>query len=96
MFQSLKASTKNRREYLTKLYESLNAAVYGYGGAVVTPVGKKDDSNHMLSIRLVKETMDLKRFLKLPFVSQYLYKPGERPIKLTDVPQDASGSSMLF
>jgi hypothetical protein len=69
MFQTLKATTKNRREYLTKLYESLNGAVYGYGGAVVAPVGKKDDSNQMLSIRLVKETMDLKRFLKLPFVS---------------------------
>ncbi len=70
MFQSLKASTKNRREYLTKLYESLNAAVYGYGGAVVSPVGPDEEgANQLLSIRLVKETMDLKRFLKLPFVS---------------------------
>ena len=50
----------------------------------------------MLSIRLIKETMDLKRFLKLPFVSQYLYQQGQAPIKLTDVPQDASGSSLLF
>ncbi len=97
MFQSLIASTKNRREYLTKLYESLNAAVYGYGGSVVSPVGPAEEgANQMLSIRLVKETMDLKRFLKLPFVSQYLYKPGQPLIKLTDVPQDASGSSMLF
>jgi hypothetical protein len=66
MFQSLKSSTKNRKEYLTKLYESLNAAVYGYGGAVIAPVGQQEQ---MLSIRLVKETMDLKRFLKLPFIS---------------------------
>jgi Acylamino-acid-releasing enzyme, N-terminal domain len=34
----------------------------------------------------VKETMDLKRFLKLPFVSQYLYNPGHPLLKLGDIP----------
>jgi hypothetical protein len=38
MLQSLKASSKTRKEYLTKVYETINSAVYGYGGAVLTSV----------------------------------------------------------
>lgn len=98
MFQYLLASTKSRREYVTKLYESINAAVYSYSGAVVTSLPASENT---LMIRLVKETTDLKRFLKLPFASQYLYQNrhdanGGQLIKLSDVPVDGAGSSVLL
>jgi hypothetical protein len=53
-------------------------------------------------IKIVKEALDLKRFLNLPFYSQYLYSNRHLPtsggeiLKLQDVAQDAAGSSVLF
>ena len=52
-------------------------------------------------IRVAKETMDLKRFLRLPFATQYLWSgrhqaDGGQLLKLSEVPADASGSSVLF
>ena len=91
MFQSLITQSKSRREYLTKLYDSLNAAVYGYIGATVT------GRNGWLNVRVHKETMDLKRFQKLQFTSQYLCKKDDgNLIKLTDVPLDSSASGLLL
>ena len=97
MFQSLLSSSKNRREYLTKLYDSLNSAVYGYGGAVLQVHPSLPDA---LSIRLVKETTDLKRFLKLPSSSNFLHlnrhsEESSTILKLTDVPADGASSSVL-
>ena len=54
------SSTKNGKDYLIKLYELLNTAVYGFGGAVIASVGYQEQ---MLSNRLVKGSLDLKRLL---------------------------------
>ena len=97
MFQQLVSSSKTRREYITKLYEALNAAVYGYACTLATPIPNSSD----YMVRVVKETMDLKRFLRMPFASQYLWQnrqaaDGGNLIKLMEVPADGAGSSVLF
>jgi hypothetical protein len=96
MFQNILTSTKTRREYITKLYESLNAAVFGYAGALISPT--KNDQH--LQIRLVKETMDLKRFLRLPSVTTYMlmnrHSASPEVVKINDVPADATGSTVLL
>ena len=50
---------------MTKLYEMINTAVHGYAGAAVSQL----PGSETLLIRVAKETMDLKRFLRLPFAS---------------------------
>lgn len=99
MFQSLRANTKTRREYLTKLFEAINSSITGYGGAVVSSLPHPNQDS--LHISLVKETMDLKRFLRLPHASQYLWsnrhsQDGGQITPLTDVPAELAGSSVLF
>ena len=70
--------------------------MFAYAGVQVTP-GPSDS----LQIRLVKQATDLKRFLRLPFASHYLYLSRHDPtqaqlLKLTDVPGDAAGSSVVL
>lgn len=67
--------------------------VYGYGGALLSSHPSLPDA---LSIRLIKETTDLKRPLKLPFSSHYLYLSSNQSLlNLTDVPLDGSPGSVL-
>ena len=72
----------------------MNNAVYGYAGIIATPLPHSKD--HLL-VKVAKETMDLKRFLKMPFYSQYIYDiPANNLTKLNDVPQDSAASSVVF
>ena len=97
MFQTLLATSKSRREYQTKLYEKLNAAVYGYGGAVLHLHPSLPDA---LSIKLVKETTDLKRFLRLPSTSHFLHlnrhnQETSTLLKLTEVPAEPGNPAVV-
>lgn len=75
----------------------LNTAVHGYAGTAVSHLPGSDT----LLIRVAKETMDLKRFLRLPFASQYLWSGRHQPDggalqPLAEIPADLAGSSVLF
>ena len=69
MIKSILKKTKTRKAYLTKLYETLSGAVYDYSGIVVNEL--PNDKSKLL-FTITKEQMDLKRFQKLPFQSQYI------------------------
>ena len=93
MFPTLRASAKTRREYLTKLYESLNAFVAGYSGAALTALPSSTSTYHL---RIAKETMDLKRFIRLPYASNYLWDTQENTFTpLSHVPVDLASSNVL-
>lgn len=105
MLTQLLSQVKNRKEYLTRLYDVINTNVPAYLGVGISrlPVPAEEaKTTKRYSVSVFKEAFDLRRITKLPYENKYLVEKsldegGDlKVLKLNTVPHDSASSNIIL